>query len=539
MMLAVFRRAFGVLTVVSLLAAGLVWSGPARADVQSTAFRQAVAEAAAPDRDLAEFYRETEYRPVWTDEGSTAQARRQALVQALSQAGMHGLPEARYDLDGLMARMGAARSLRDLGLIEVALSRAYLAYARDVQSGVLEPGRVVYEIKREVNDSPATVLLGDLVRADAPRQALRALPPRTNEYARLMKEKMRLEHLIREGGWGPAVPSQKLEPGQGGQAVIALRNRLVAMGYLRRSASTLYDGAIQSAVQEFQRDHGLQTDGIAGPSTLAALNQSATERLQSVIVAMERERWLARDRGTRHVLVNLTDFSARILDNDSLTFQTRAVIGKNVGDRRSPEFSDEMEHLVINPTWHVPRSIAVKEYLPQMKRNPNAAGHLKLYNRNGREVPRGAVNFGAYNARNFPFAIKQPPSSRNALGLVKFMFPNKYNIYLHDTPQKALFEREKRDFSHGCIRLQQPFDFAYEILSPQEADPRAYFHSVLGTGRETYVQLEQHVPVHIIYRTAFTQAQGRVQYRDDVYQRDAAIWEALRKAGVSLATVQS
>ena len=539
MMLAVVRRAFGVLTVVSLLAAGLVWSGSARADVQSTAFRQAVAEAAASDRDLAEFYRETEYRPVWTDEGSTAQARRQALVQALSQAGMHGLPEARYDLDGLMARMGAARSLRDLGLIEVALSRAYLAYARDVQSGVLEPSRVVYEIKREVSDSPATVLLGDLVRADAPRQALRALPPRTNEYARLMKEKMRLEHLIREGGWGPAVPSQKLEPGQGGQAVIALRNRLVAMGYLRRSASTLYDGAIQTAVQEFQRDHGLQTDGIAGPSTLAALNRSAVERLQSVIVAMERERWLARDRGTRHVLVNLTDFSARILDNDSLTFQTRAVIGKNVGDRRSPEFSDEMEHLVINPTWHVPRSIAVKEYLPQMKRNPNAAGHLKLYNRNGREVPRGAVNFGAYNARNFPFAIKQPPSSRNALGLVKFMFPNKYNIYLHDTPQKALFEREKRDFSHGCIRLQQPFDFAYEILSPQEADPRAYFHSVLGTGRETYVQLDQHVPVHIIYRTAFTQAQGRVQYRDDVYQRDAAIWEALRKAGVSLATVQS
>ena len=148
-------------------------------------------------------------------------------------------------------------------------------------------------------------------------------------------------------------------------------------------------------------------------------------------------------------------------------------------------------------------------------------GHLKLYNRNGREVPRGAVNFGAYNARNFPFAIKQPPSSRNALGLVKFMFPNKYNIYLHDTPQKALFDREKRDFSHGCIRLQQPFDFAYEILSSQEADPKGYFHSVLNTGRETYVQLDQHVPVHIIYRTAFTQAQGRVQYRDDVYARDA------------------
>jgi murein L,D-transpeptidase YcbB/YkuD len=149
-------------------------------------------------------------------------------------------------------------------------------------------------------------------------------------------------------------------------------------------------------------------------------------------------------------------------------------------------------------------------------------------------VSRGAVNFGAYNARNFPFAIKQPPSERNALGLVKFMFPNKYNIYLHDTPQKALFDMEKRDFSHGCIRLHQPFDFAYALLARQESDPKAFFKSVLNTGRETYVQLEEHVPVHIIYRTAFTQAQGRPQYRGDVYGRDARIWAALEKAGVSL-----
>jgi murein L,D-transpeptidase YcbB/YkuD len=513
-------------------------TGGQAAEPRSTAFRQAVAEAAAQDRDLAAYYRDTGYRPLWTGEGEADRARRAALVRTLANAGMHGLPEARYDLDALMSRMVAARSLRDLGMIEVALSRAYLDYARDVQSGVLDPARVVGDIKREVTDRPATEYLTEIA-SNAPARVMRALPPRTNEYARLMKEKLRLEHLIEEGGWGPVVQAEKLSPGDGGAAVIALRNRLVAMGYLRRSASRQYDGTIQTAVQDFQRDHGLETDGVAGPSTLAALNRSAAERLQSVIVAMERERWLARDRGARHVLVNLTDFSARILDNDSVTFQTRAVIGKNTGGRRSPEFSDEMEHMVVNPTWHVPRSIAVNEYLPQMQRNPNAAGHLKLYNRNGREVSRGAVNFGAYNARNFPFAIKQPPSQRNALGLVKFMFPNKYNIYLHDTPQKALFDREKRDFSHGCIRLHQPFDFAYELLSRQEADPKGYFQSVLGTGRETYVQLEQHVPVHIIYRTAFTQAQGRVQYRDDVYDRDALIWEALRKAGVSLAAVRS
>ncbi|WP_297771793.1 L,D-transpeptidase family protein [uncultured Roseovarius sp.] len=521
--------------IASLALMSAVVAAPAMAQV--TAFRQAVAEAAADDRELAAFYRSNDYRPVWTGEADMDRARRQALVQALARADLHGLPAVRYDLPGLMARMEAARSMRDLGLIEVELSRTYLRYARDVQSGVLVPSGVDTDIKREVTDREVSAYMHDIVTR-APHKAMRALPPQSNEYARLLKEKLRLERLMTQGGWGPAVPAQTLRPGDSGQAVVALRNRLIAMGYMTRSSAHSYDARLQEAVQTFQAEHGLEADGVAGASTMTALNIPVAERLKSVIVAMERERWLSEDRGQRHILVNLTDFSARILDNDQVTFQTRAVIGKNVGDRRSPEFSDEMEHMVVNPTWHVPRSITVKEYLPQMKRNRNAASHLKLYNRNGREVSRGAINFAAYNARNFPFAIKQPPSPRNALGLVKFMFPNKYNIYLHDTPQKALFDREKRDFSHGCIRLHQPFDFAYALLAKQETNPQGYFHSVLDTRRETYVELKQHVPVHIIYRTAFTQAQGRTQYRGDVYGRDARIWDALDKAGVSLGAVQ-
>ncbi|MGX0975221.1 murein L,D-transpeptidase YcbB/YkuD [Roseovarius sp. MBR-51] len=524
--------AFVAFMIVFLLSASTV---PAAAQV--TAFRQAVAEAASEDRDLAAFYQSTEYRSVWIGEGEEDRTRRQALVRALSQAEVHGLPAVRYDLAGLMTMMAEARSLRDLGAVEVALSRTYLQYARDVQSGVLIPSRVDSDIKRDIVYRDASALMSQIVSGDA-FKVMRSFPPHSNEYARLLKEKLRLERLIAQGGWGVPVPAETLRPGDTGQSVVALRNRLIAMGYVTRSASQTYDARLQQAVQAFQTDHGLDADGVAGGSTMAALNTPASERLKSVIVAMERERWLTEDRGTRHILVNLTDFSARILDNDQVTFATRAVIGKNDAGRRSPEFSDEMEHMVVNPTWHVPYSIAVNEYLPQMQRNPGAASHLKLYNRNGREVSRGAVNFGAYNARNFPFAIKQPPSERNALGLVKFMFPNKYNIYLHDTPQKALFDLEKRDFSHGCIRLHQPFDFAYALLAKQESDPQAYFQSVLNTRRETYVQLEQHVPVHIIYRTAFTQAQGRPQYRGDVYGRDGRIWDALQKAGVLLEAVQ-
>jgi len=500
---------------------------------RDSAFRQAVAEAAGNDRDLAEFYRATGYRPVWTGDDAADRARRAALLRALGDAALHGLPEARYGRATLLARMADIRSTREMGEVEVALSRAYLAYARDVQSGVLVPGRVVDDIKRSVPRRAAGDLLSEIMQGE-PRAVLRALAPQTNEYRRLMKERLQLEGVIAQGGWGATVPGGKLEPGDSGAAVIALRDRLVAQGYLARSATARFDGRIQAAVQAFQVDHGLEIDGIAGPSTIAAINVPAEERLASVLVAMERERWLPAGRGARHVLVNLADFSARILDDDSVTFETRAVVGKDMSGRRSPEFSDEMEHMIVNPTWHVPRSITVNEYLPKMQANRNAVGHLRIYDSRGRVVPRSAVNFNAYSARSFPFRLKQPPSTRNALGLVKFMFPNRYNIYLHDTPQKHLFAREKRDFSHGCIRLAQPFDFAYALLSVQEADPKDRFHRALDSGRETRIDLDRHVPVHLIYRTAITRAGGQTQYRNDVYGRDARIWQALERAGVSL-----
>ena len=527
-------------TIVSGLMAMVFWmsaSQPAAAQV--TAFKQAVAEAASDDRDLAAFYRSTGFTGIWTDQ-EAHKARRQALFLALQTVSAHGLPQSRYDIDALEQMLRTARTPRDIGFAEVALSKAFLNLADDMRTGVLDPRRVVPAIKRELRDYDRTRTLTAFAASREPRQFIRQLAPSTNEYKRLMKEKMRLEGLVAQGGWGPTVPGGKLEPGASGPAVTALRNRLMAKGYLGRTATQSYDATIQKAVMDFQRDHGLDPDGVAGESTLREINATAEDRLKSVIVAMERERWLnlPQGRGKRHILVNLTDFSARIMDDDIETFRTRAVIGAKAADRQSPEFSDEMEHMIINPTWHVPRSIAVKEYLPQMKRNRNAAGHLRLVDSRGRTVSRSSINFGAYNARNFPFAIKQPPSSRNALGLVKFMFPNKYNIYLHDTPQKHLFDHETRAYSHGCIRLHQPFDFAYALLAVQEADPKGKFHGILNTGRETKVDLETHVPVHIIYRTAVTSPKGHVNYRPDVYGRDARIWSALEQAGVSLPGVR-
>ena len=512
---------------------------PERAVAQTkvTAFMQAVAEAAAKDNDIAAFYKATGYKGIWTGAFGKDASRRKALFEAISKASDHGLPIKRYDPDGLKARLKAAKSPRDRGFAEVEMSKTFLRIARDMQTGMLIPRKIDSGIVRAIPYRDRVSYLTNFAKSN-PRSFFKALPPKTPEYTRLMKEKVKLERLLAKGGWGATVPAKSLKPGTSGAAVVALRNRLVKMGYLRRSSAQSYDANMQKAVQLFQIDHGLAADGVAGPGTVTEVNKGAADRLKSVIVALERERWVNQPRGKRHILVNIPDFKVKIIENGKSTFESRVVVGANKSDRRSPEFSDTMEHMVINPTWNVPRSIAVKEYLPMMKRNPNAAGHLRLVDARGRTVSRSAVNFGAYTERNFPFNLKQPPSRRNALGLVKFMFPNKYNIYLHDTPAKNLFSRESRAYSHGCIRVHKPFELAYALLAKQSKDPQGTFKSHLDSRRESVVPLQTEVPVHLIYRTAFTQPKGRTQYRRDVYGRDAKIWNALSKAGVALRAVR-
>ena len=501
-----------------------------------TAYVQSVAEEAASDAGIAEFYRSRNFQPIWTSKADAA--RRQAFFRALDMAATHGLPVARYDADGLRASFAATRSERARGRLEVAMTRAFLAYAQDLHSGVLTPARVDDGIKREVPRlDPVEILTGFSV--SDPVDYLQGLAPQTQEYAQLRKARIDLMQASAAGGWGPAVRADKLEPGASGAAVVALRDRLIAMGYLQRTATQTYDNAIQRAVQLFQMDNGLEADGIAGQGTLAEINREPQDRLESVLVAMERLRWMnGLELGRRHVWVNLPDFTAKIVDDGKVTFETVTVVGMNQHDRRSPEFSDFMEHMIVNPTWNVPRSIAVNEYLPQLQQDPSSAGYIQLVDGAGRVVDRSSVDFTQYTQSTFPFDLKQPPSNSNALGLVKFMFPNRHNIYLHDTPSKSLFQREVRAYSHGCIRLGQPFDFAYQLLKVQSQEPEDLFHRTLNTGRETMIELDRFVPVHIVYFTAWPDAKGRITYRRDIYGRDARIFDALAAAGVSLTSVR-
>ncbi|WP_136443543.1 L,D-transpeptidase family protein [Pacificoceanicola onchidii] len=536
---------FGRTSAIALLAAGVIFATAPKGQAQDsfsfqvTAYKQAVAERIGEDESVAEFYRLRGFEPIWTGPSDEDRARRAALFDALSMAADHGLPGRRYNADALMARMATVQTGRDRGQLELDLTNLYLRFAHDISTGALDGTKVSPGIKRKPPRHASGNLLARLVKED-PAFVMRDLAPRTAEYTRLMRAKLRMEHRIAHGGWGPVVPTQSLKPGSSGPAVIALRNRLTAMGYLRSSLSGTYDSAMEAAVSQFQEDHGIEVDGVAGATTMREVNTTPEARLKSIIVAMERERWLNRPegRGKRHVLVNLVDYHAQVIDDDKLTYETRSVIGHQAMDRRTPEFSDVMTHMVINPSWYVPRSIIVKEYLPLLRNNPGAVGHLQIVDARGRVVGRGR-SFAGYSARSFPFNMRQPPGPRNALGSVKFMFPNKYNIYLHDTPSQHLFSRTVRTFSHGCIRLDDPHDFAYALLGPQEDDPKGTFHRILNTGAETRVNLEQEVPVHLIYRTAFTQAKGQMNYRPDVYNRDQLLWRALANEGVALRTGRS
>ncbi len=524
-----------ILSVLVLMVATFLATAPVNAQV--TAFKQAVSEAASRDPDIAAFYQSNGYQPIWTGAGEADRRRRAELMRAIETSAAHGLPVARYDPAGLLATLKSVRSPRDRGLAEVEMSRVFLQYARDIQTGVLIPNRVDPRIVRDIPYRDRGAYLTGLV-ATEPASFFRALPPRSLEYNALLKEKITMEQLLKVGGWGATVAASKLEPGDKGNAVVALRNRLIKMDYLPRSSSMIYDAALTDAVRQFQIDHGLNVDGKAGVETMKQINIGVEQRLHSVMVALERERWFNTERGKRHILVNIPDFTAKIVDDGIVTFETRSVVGATSENRPTPEFSDVMEFMVVNPSWYVPRSIVIKEYLPALQRNRNAVSHIEITDRRGRKVNRGAVNFRKYTARSFPFSMRQPPSKGNALGLVKFMFPNKHNIYLHDTPSKSLFAKDVRAFSHGCIRLADPFEFAYALLAAQTADPQGDFKRVLDRGREQRIDLIDPVPVHIIYRTAVTNARGHTEYRADVYGRDARIWDALSKAGVALGGVQ-
>ena len=482
---------------------------------------------------ILDFYSENDYELIWFGNNALASQRRAELVNSLQSASFHGLPGKKYQVNSLLSKLSTSDSLFEIGVLEGLFMIAFTEYASDLDTGVLIPSEVDTDIVRQINFKDTDFYIQGLLSRN-PYDYFRSLGPQSSEYARLLVEYQKLSEIIRNGGWSNIATDRILRFGDSGDDVVAIRNRLFDQGYMPNSISTKFDKKLLKAVQKYQSDHGLIPDGIVGEGTILELNITAEQRLSSIIVALERERWLGDTLGQRHIWVNLADFKAKIIEDHAVVFETRTVLGVNDESMRSPEFSDKMEYMVVNPTWHIPVSIAKNEYLPELKKDPEALPFLKLFDSSGSLVDRESIDFSILGKNYFPYEMKQLPSTTNALGLVKFMFPNPYNIYLHDTPAKDLFMKEVRDFSHGCIRLHEPFDFAYALLEKQTDEPQSEFQNALKSQEETIILLSKSVPVHITYRTAFTKAGGGIEFRRDIYGRDQKIYDALVELGLEL-----
>lgn len=465
-----------------------------------------------------------------------------ALLTAIEQAPDHGMALSRYNTAELEALWMAGNAPEDLAALEAAAAQSYVLFAKEISSGILNP-RAIHEEMNATRYVPKTSdLLANVAAAMDKPAFYKTLQPSAPEYARLLDLKKELEALISSEGWGPLVPSGKtLRPGNTSDRVVDLRVRLNQRGYeLADLTSQTYDDALIEAVKLFQSDFGLNADGLVGPQTLPSINAQPDGRLKQVIVNLERIRWMNYDLGDRHIYVNIPDFTASVMDYGVPTLSFRIVVG--TGENQTAEFSDSMTHMIANPTWNVPYSIASEEYLPKLRSDPTILTReniLMSVQGSGQIVDPTAIDFSYFDEDNFPFFLQQQSGLGNALGRVKFMFPNKFNIYLHDTPARSLFSKDARAFSHGCVRVQKPMEFAYTLLSLQETDPEAAFHRALNTGKETQIDLARTVPVHIVYRTVWIDALGDVQYRHDVYGRDLLVFDALVNAGVTLPALES
>ena len=364
-----------------------------------------------------------------------------------------------------------------------------------------------------------------------------ALQPTAYHYKALQKALVNYMKIKEEGGWEPIFVSRKLTAGKHDRGVYTLRERLRATGdYLACDESEeedRYDACLQKAVKRFQKRNGLKPDAVVGPVTLKILNISVEERIRKIRLNLDRLKWLNEREGNRHVIINIPDFQLYFEEDGKLIQTMRVVTGKP--KHPTPIFSDTVEFIVLNPYWNIPKSIIQKEMIPQLLRNSNAMARQGIEIRAGwgKDAPLvnpRSVNWGQYRySKNMPYRFAQVPGYKNALGKVKFLFPNKFSVYMHDTPSKHLFKRTKRAFSHGCIRLQKPRELLRTFSTFNENVDFDKSQKTLKGKKKTFLNLNRKVPIDVIYLTVRVDYDGVLQFRDDVYHYDEMQLKSFRE----------
>lgn len=491
---------------------------------------------------LPGFYERRLYRPLWSDAHGPTQLA-EDMAGALRRADLDGLRSQDYHLATIELLLAAVRADAKHGFVivpdrwaelDLLLTDAFLVYGAHLLAGRVDPETLRPEwVAHRRSSDIAALLEATLISGDL-GAALETLTPRQHGYRYLRAALARYRAVAATGGW-PVIPdSSTLRRGNRGPAVAALRERLRLEDHLelaQEQDTDMFDEALEQAVKEFQRRHGLTADGAVNVSTRAELDVRVERRVEQLELNLERWRWLPEDLGRRHIIVNIAAFELDVVDAEDVVLTMRVVVGRPFN--RTPVLSDTMRYLVLNPYWHVPRSIAAGELLSKVKARPSylARNNLRVFPSSGpdaAEVDPATVNWSAIDARRFPFRLRQDPGPLNALGRVKFMFLNKFNVYLHDTPSRPLFDETQRDFSHGCIRIQQPLELAVYLL---RQDPRWNHETLLRAlddAVDLTVPLPEPIPIHLLYWTAWADEGGKIQFRRDIHGRDVPLLTALR-----------
>jgi Uncharacterized protein conserved in bacteria len=476
---------------------------------------------------LQEFYLERNFQPAWFDENLHPTSQALALIKVIAGIGSEGLLPQDYHHKRLQQLANApAMDYVDYDLL---LSDAAANLSRHLLMGKVNPESNSPDWKATPRQRDLVEVMEQLTQANDVENRLQQLRPQQVRYVRLLKLLEQLNDKT-PGDWRALSRSPAIKPGTSDARLPVIRARLQFWGDLAGDEPVAdaahYDDKLQAAVKHFQERHGLDVDGIIGAGTVDALNVTPATRRQQVITNLERWRWLADDLGERHVLVNIAGFELKVIDNNQTVMRKPVIVGRDY--RRTPVFSDRIRYLVFNPTWTVPHKLAVKDKLPDIKADPGYLTRLgfTVFDQQQNRVDPAQVDWSKITQRNFPYRLVQSPGPLNALGQVKFMFPNQYDVYLHDTPSRELFSKAGRAFSSGCVRVAQPLDLA-TLLLEGNGMTRAQIDEIIAKGEQQTVFLKNPVPVHIEYWTAWIDSNNRLNFRNDIYERDPPLATAL------------
>ncbi|MFD1315562.1 L,D-transpeptidase family protein [Namhaeicola litoreus] len=481
-------------------------------------------------RVIPTFYNGQEYRLMWTEEEN-----RESLLNNIRASDDEGLNPEDYhlkEIETLAALNYSKLEEQKKAELDLIFSDAFIQLGAHLNSGKVDQSDLDYEWNVERNPLPYSPdsLIAVTLHNKNISKLLESLKPQTYLYHELKAALREYKNLALRGGWPKMSEGETLKKGMSGERVLELRNYLAATGDLNNSKGNLdlFDDELENAVKKFQERFSLTQDGVVGKGVLAEMNVSVENRIDQIRVNLERSRWVLHDLNDDFLVVNVAGFYLRRITNGKSVFYSRVIVGKN--QHKSPVFKDEMEFVDLNPTWTIPYSIATNETLPKMKNNPNylASQNILIYDKGGHLVNPANLDLNQYSKGNFPFTLVQQPGAHNALGEVKFMFPNKYAIYLHDTPSRSLFEKQDRAFSHGCIRLDDKWGLFLNLLG-DKGWTQEKIDEVIKSRKTTRIKLDKPIDIYILYWTASVDENNKVIFIRDVYKRDSDVLKALNK----------